>query len=412
MTWKHARGRGRGPSMRRLAPLLAAMLMALGALLAPRPASTQGTLSQLQTDVDQIARRARPSVVTVFAQNLPKGMIESGPASFALRVHTRVGSGVAIDESLILTTASVVLGTNRVVVRTANGIQVEAELVGMDPIFNIALLRVPEVRLPPLRFSEDRSPQVGDWVVALGTSYRAQPTQSVGNIAYLYREPRVPLLQVTNAVYPGNSGGAALNPRGELVGIVQGELGAPDFDTRGPDSERRPSGMSLVLPIEAIRPAFEGLRAEGRVRHGYLGVTTRAASVESEQSAGARVPLGAYVEAVIPRGPAAQGGLRRGDLIVGFEGDRVEYPEQLARWVAATHPGTAVNLVWVRNEIRQAGRVSLSESPDSVPEWATNLGVTGRDPAGLARISELEHQIRELNRRLGRLKGESSSVLR
>jgi serine protease Do len=412
MTCKHARGRGRGPSIRRLAPLLAATLTAVAALAVPRPGSTQGTLFQLQTDVDQIARRARPSVVTVFAQNLPRSVVESGPASFALRVHTRVGSGVAVDESLILTTASVVLGTNRVVVRTANGIQVEAELVGLDPIFNVALLRVPEVRLPPLRFSAERPPQVGDWVVALGTSYRAQPTQSVGNIAYLYREPRVPLLQVTNAVYPGNSGGAALNPRGELVGIVQGELGAPDFDTRGPDSERRPSGMSLVLPIEAIRPAFEALRAEGRVRHGYLGVTTSAASVGAESGAGSRVPLGALVEAVIPHGPAAQGGLRRGDLIVGFEGDRVEYPEQLARWVAATPPGTSVDLVWVRNEIRREGHVSLSESPDSVPEWATNLGVSGRDPAGLARISELEHQIRELNRRLGRLRGESSSVLR
>ena len=412
MTWTIARGQGRRPSIRRVAPLLGATLFGLVLAAIPRPASTQGTLSQLQTDVDQIARRARPSVVTVFAQNLPRENRAPGEAPPPIRVHTRVGSGVAIDESLILTTASVVLGANRVVVRTANGIQVEAEIVGMDPIFNVALLRVPEVRLPPLRFSEDRSPQVGDWVVALGTSYRAQPTQSVGNVAYLYREPRVPLLQLTNAVYPGNSGGAALNPSGELVGIVQGELGAPDFDTRGPESERRPSGMSLVLPIEAIRPAFEGLRLEGRVRHGYLGVTTHAASVESELNVGSRVPLGAFVEAVIAHSPAAQAGLRRGDLIVGFDEDRVEYPEQLARWVAATRPGTAVDLVWVRNEIRRAGRVTLSESPDALPVWATNQGVPGRNAAGLVRISELEHQIRELNRRLGRLKGESSSVLR
>ena len=412
MTWTIARGQGREPSFRVCVPLL---LTALAAFAAPRPASTQGTLFQLQTDVDQIVHRARASVVTVFAQNMPgetRASGETGTAPSSVRVHTRVGSGVAIDESLILTTASVVLGANRVVVRTANGIQVEAELVGMDPIYNVALLRVPEVHLPPLRFSEDRSAQVGDWVVALGTSYRAQPTQSVGNVAYVYRDPRVPLLQVTNAVYPGNSGGAALNPRGELVGIVQGELGAPDFDTRGPESERRPIGMSLVLPIEAIRPAFEGLRLEGRVRHGYLGVTTRAASVESDLNAGSRVPLGALVEATVLRSPAAQAGLKRGDLIVGFEGDRVEYPEQLARWVTATRPGTTVDLVWVHNELRQAGRVTLSETQDVLPEWATDLGVSGRDAAGLARISELEHRIRDLNRRLGRLKGESSSVLR
>jgi serine protease Do len=282
----------------------------------------------------------------------------------------------------------------------------------MDPIFNVALLRVPEVRLPPLPLAADRPPQVGDWVVALGTSFRAQPTQSVGNVAFLHRDPRVPLLQLTNAVYPGNSGGAALNPRGELVGIVEGELGAPDFEVRGPDFERRPTGTSLVLPIEVIRPAYEGLRAEGRVRHGYLGVTTRAASVESETSAGSRVPLGAFVEAVIAQSPAAHAGLRRGDLVVGFEGDRVEYPEQLARWVAATRPGVAVDLVWVRDEIRRAGRVVLSESPGMLPAWAQRAGSAGRDPAALSRISQIERQIRDLNRRLGRLKGESSSVLR
>jgi serine protease Do len=398
--------------LRGLAPLVFA---AVAAFAAPDRARAQGTLSQLQMDVDQIARRARPSVVTVFAQILPRHARPSrpgAPGAPAGRIHTRVGSGVAVGESLILTTASVVIGVDRVIVRTANGIQVEAELAGMDPIFNLALLRVPEVRLPALRFAEDRTPQVGDWVIALGTSYRAQPTQSVGNIAYLYHEPRVPLLQLTNAVYPGNSGGAALNPRGELVGIVQGELGLPDFEARGPEYERRPSGMSLVLPVTAIRAAYESLRLEGRVRHGYLGVTTLAASVESESSVGSRVPLGALVEAVVANSPAARAELRRGDLIVGFEGDRVEYPEQLARWVAATRPGTAVDLVWVHNEIRRAGRVVLSESPAALPEWATNQGAPGRDPAGSSRISELEHQIRELNRRIGRLKGESSSVLR
>ncbi|HEY6866210.1 MAG TPA: S1C family serine protease [Candidatus Eisenbacteria bacterium] len=389
---------------------LAALVTVLAALAVPRGVPAQGALSQLQTDVDQIARRARPSVVTVFAQTLPRESRAAGEGGPPARIHTRVGSGVATDESLILTTASVVFGADRVIVRTANGIQVEAELVGMDRIFNVALLRVPEVRLPPLRFAEARPPQVGDWVVALGTSFRAQPTQSVGNVAYVYREPRVPLLQLTNAVYPGNSGGAALNPRGELVGIVQGELGSPDPGNAGADAEPRPSGMSLVLPAEAIHPAYESLRREGRVRHGYLGVTTQAASVESESKPGTRVPLGALVEAAIPDGPAAKLGLRHGDMIVGFDGNRVEYPEQLARWVAATQPGSRVELVWVRSDIRHSGEVALSESPAALPEWAVVPGSSTRGDAALSRINQLEQQIRELNRRLERLRGESSGV--
>src|SRR5207248_8349380 len=127
----------------------------------------------------QIARHARPSVLTVFGQQV--GEIQRG------RRRMRVGSGVAIEESAVLTTASVAIGCNRVFVRTANGIQVEARVVGLDPVFNVALLEVPDLRLPPLRFAEGPPARVGDWIIALGTSYRAEATQSVRNIALTSR---------------------------------------------------------------------------------------------------------------------------------------------------------------------------------------------------------------------------------
>jgi S1-C subfamily serine protease len=379
----------------------AAWLGALGVLLLAPSARSQGALSALQTDVGQIVDRARPCVVTVFAQ-LTVVHRDSIPGQPARRAFTRVGSGVAVEESAVLTTASVVLGAERIVVRTVNGLQVEAQLAGMDPIFNVALLRVPRLSLPTLSFAA-RPAQVGDWVIALGTSYGAQPTQSVGTIAYRYREPRSSLLQLTNAVYPGNSGGAALNTLGQLVGIVQGELGSPDFSSSGPDAERRPSGMSFVLPIEEVRPVYELLQRAGRVPHGFLGVSTRAEVVQSESDA-TRVPLGAMIEAVKAGGPAARLGLRRGDLIVAFERERVEYPEQLARWVAETRPGTPVGLVWVHDGIERRGHVPLGESPQDLPEWL--LSPTASDSApDDARISELERQIQQLSRELQRLKG-------
>src|SRR5262249_18235057 len=141
------------------------------------------------------------------------------------RVRTRAGSGVAVESDLVLTTASVVLDAERTLISTAGGQQVEVQIVGVDPVFNLALLRVPTLRLAPLRFAAGRPARVGDWVVSLGTSYNAQPTQSLGNVAQRHHEPGLSLLQLTNTVYPGNSGAAALNIRGELVGIVQGELG-------------------------------------------------------------------------------------------------------------------------------------------------------------------------------------------
>lgn len=374
--------------------------LALIALMAASPSEAQSTLSALQTDMEQIAQRARPAVVTVFAQRTLGS--KPGPRGLERRTRTRVGSGVAVEENGILTTASVVMNAQRVVIRTANGLQSEAQVVGLDPIFNLALLRVSSVRLPAVRFADAREGQIGSWVISLGTSYRAQPTQSVGNVAYRYREPHQSLLQLTNTVYPGNSGAAALNSRGELVGIVQGELSPPEPVDTDSNAERRPGGASFILPIETVRPVYESLRRQGRVPHGFLGVRTRPASVQVETS-GKKTPIGALVESVVAGGPAESAGLKPGDLIVAYERERVEYPEQLARWVAATRPGVTVELVWVRDETGHTSRTTLGESPDRVPMWVLNEA-DSEPSTPPVRVSELEREIRRLSDELERIK--------
>lgn len=388
------------PTHRRPWRALAAVLSAALVLVAPAVPRAQGTLSALQTDVDQIARRARPTVVSVYAQRLARH--ENGEAATPRRVQARVGSGVAIGPTEVLTTASVVLGADRVVIRTSNGIHAEAKVVGADPISNLALLRVSAVRLPVIPLAA-RPAQVGDWVVSLGTSYRAQPTQSVGNVAYRHREPGLVLLQLTNLVYPGNSGAAAVNPAGELVGIVQGELGTPEALPDTPE-ERRPSAASFVVPIETVRPIVDNLRREGRVRHGFLGVTTRALTVAGVRPGASPTPIGALVEGIVTGGPADQIGLRHGDLIVAFRGERVEYPEQLARWVSATRPGERVEIVWAREENQMSGTARLTASPDAVPNWIATWPDADESPASRARVSQIQREIRRLNDELSRLK--------
>lgn len=344
----------------------AAWLAGVFVLLLAPAARPQVVPPLLPASVEAVANQAGRSVVTVFAQRTETSA-GSGVKQPESRVHTRVGSGVAVEEHVILTTASVVLGSEHIIVYTSNDLEAEAQLVGMDLVFNVALLRVPELELPWLRPAA-RPAQLGDRVIAVGKSYRAQATQSVGMVEYVYREPRTSFLQLTNIVYPGNSGGAALDTRGELVGIVQGELGSPDPGLGG-GTDRRPSGASFVMPIQQVWPVYQSLKRDGRMRHGYLGVSTRAEVVRSEID-NAEVPLGARVESVQAGGPAERVGLRRRDLIVGFERERVEYPEQLARWVAETPPKTVVTLVWVHGDERRSGRVSLAESRDSLPAWA------------------------------------------
>lgn len=381
------------------AALLVLLLQPIAAL--PPAAIAQGTLSQLQTDVDQIARHARPAVVTVLSRRtLTHGTGRTGRP----RVQTRVGSGVAISDSEILTTASVVLHGERLSIRTANGLESKATVLGVDPIYNVALLRVTEVRLPPVRFADGAPPSVGDWILTLGTSFRAQPTQSVGNVAYLHREPRFLRLQISNTSYPGNSGGPAFNARGELVGIVQGALGWTSDSYGGRSAPSREGATSFILSVEDIRPIIDELRRDGRVRYGFFGVSTRGASVDALSEAGGVVPIGALVEAVTPGGPAQKLGLREGDLIVAFDRERVEFPEQLARWVAATRPGQTVEVVWVRDETQQVGRVAVAESPVETPLWALGPSPIPDAPDVSDRIDAIQRQIESLNRELSRLK--------
>ena len=389
------------PLRSRLRTGCSASLLTAALLCDPSAAArAQGTLSALQTDVDEIARRARPSVVTVFAARA-EDPAKPASGSATPRVRTRAGSGVAIEADLVLTTASVVLDAERILIGTSAGLNAEATIVGIDPVFNLALLRIAGLRLPPLPFAEGRPARVGDWMISLGTSYSAQPTQSLGNVAQRHREPGQWLLQLTNTVYPGNSGAAALNIHGELAALVQGELGSPELT--GSAGEYRAGGTSFAMPVETLRPVVESLKQEGRVRHGYLGVSTLAASLGSDRDGGPLTPIGAQVEGVIGSGPANRLGLRPGDLIVAFDGERVETPDQLVRWVLATPPGREVTLVWVRRDVGYTGTLVLGESPERLPQWLA--GAAADAPAGgPRRVAELDREMRRLGRELDRLK--------
>jgi serine protease Do len=360
-------------------------------LLAGRvpPVRAQSTLSAFEDDVDRIAKRARPCVVTVIAQR-----IVSRPGS-PRRTNSRVGTGVAVSANGVLTTASVVLGAEHVFVVTDNHLEVEARVVGMDPVRNLALIKPDGLELSSLPLASKPGAS-GDWVIALGNSYRMFPTQSVGTVALRFSEPGTSLLQLTNEVYPGNSGGAALNSHGELVGLVQGELGAPEAPGQREHAERRPGGLSFAIPTEDIVPFLDGLAKYGRVRHGMFGVSTRGAFVKGVSDPSERVPIGALVEAVQPGGAAARLGLKKGDLIVAFNNERVEYSEQLARWVAAAGPGVDVTVVWVRDEIRHEGHTRLDEAPSPIPSWmnveASSAVSNGSGPGGPA--ADLDGRLR------------------
>jgi serine protease Do len=378
-----------------------AAAFALFVALAPG-AWAQGTLSALETDVDVILATTRPSVVTVVSVNAPEGVRTETPPS------TRIGTGIAVSESEILTTASVVDHATQIWVRTSNRLQFRALVVGADPISNVALLQVPGVKLPAVVFASARPARVGDWVITVGTArdIHDRSAHSLGTVAFRHRDPRLPLTQLTNVVYPGFSGAAVVSARGELVGMLQGELDPASQADLLP-GERVPPGVSFMLAVEELRPIYLQLHREHRVHYGYLGVGTRAVRVESLSKKGASVPIGVQVVDVAAGSPAARVGLRRGDLIVAFEGVQVEDPMQLGRWVTASPPGSAVRLVWVRDELRHEGRPVLTESQAPVPAWANSAPLAAASAGGgspVTRIADLERRIERMNRELARLR--------
>jgi serine protease Do len=402
-----APGISRASAARRGARAPLALALWCAALLTPPSSSAQTTLSALQADVTRLANRARPSVVTVIAQRTAVRPGTSNRPS-EHRLLTRVGSGVTMREDEVITTRSVVVGAEQVRVRTVNGLEAPATLIGDDPISNLAVLRVADLRLTPIRVAGGAPPSVGDWVMTIGTSYRGEFTQSVGNVTYQERDPRMALIQLSNAVYPGNSGGAALNSGGELVGVVQGDLGLSDA-ARGAGEDTAPGGASFILPVQSLMPVYEQLRQSHRVTYGWMGVSTRVVEVESESEAGVRIPLGALVESVVQGGPAARLGLQRGDLVVAFEDQRVEHPEQLARWVAASRPGSDVRLVWARDQVQMSGRATLGQSPEPIPAWASGPEADA-SVASTARVQEIERQLQRLNRELAILKARAANT--
>jgi len=397
----------RTPGVRRTWRVATALAVALaGCAVLASWAPAQGTLAALETDVDVILATTRPSVVTVVCvRNAPEGVRTDSPPL------TRIGSGVAVSQDEILTTASVVDHADHIWVRTSNRLQLQALLVGIDPISNVALLRVPGVDLPAARFAASRPARVGDWVIAVGTARDShdRSAHSLGSVSFRHRDPRLPLWQLTNVVYPGFSGAAVVGARGELVGMLQGELDPASQADLMP-GERVPAGVSFMLAVDDLRNVYLQLHRERRMHYGYLGVSTRAVSIESESEKGTSVPLGVQVLDVTAGGPAARAGLRRGDLIVAFEGVQVEDPMQLGRWVTASAPGSAVRLVWVRDDLRHEGRAVLTESQSPIPEWATvgpvaSAGTNGPGAPSGSRIADLERRIERMNRELARLRG-------
>jgi len=344
---------------RRIAPALA-LSLGLG-LFAPAfgQQAPQSKTSEA-TDPTQIASPSEISRTFVEAAKRIK------PAVVHIKVGTRgaTGSGVIVSpDGYILTNNHVASAANELSVKLADGRELRARRIGVDPRTDLALIQVEAQNLPYATLGDSSKMEPGEWVIALGSPFGLEQTMTAGIISATGRKfggAYDNYIQTDASINPGNSGGALVNMKGEVIGINTSIL------SRGGGSE----GVGFAIPSNTAKKVKEQLLGNAGV---YAGASARAnkganapvprsylgVSLRDPQTAGS----GAVVAELAGGSPASTAGLRGGDLIVEFDGKPVRSPNQLAEIVAGTPVGRTVKLKFVRNGQAQTASVTIAERP-------------------------------------------------
>ena len=255
-----------------------------------------------------------------------------------------VGSGFIIsDEGLIVTNNHVVENAATVTVKMSDGRSFEASVVGTDPMTDIALLKVEaDGPLPALRFGSSADMRPGDEVVAVGSPFGLGGTATSGIVSATSRNinagPLDDFIQTDAAINRGNSGGPLFNADGEVIG-VNTAIFSPDGGS---------VGIGFAVPSDVVQRIVADLEDDGQIARGWLGVQIRPMSDEVANVLGYDAPRGAVVEEVSEKSPAGQAGIKKGDIIMSFNGKDIAEMRDLPKAVAETTPETAATLVVLR----------------------------------------------------------------
>ncbi|MCB1911473.1 MAG: Do family serine endopeptidase [Zoogloeaceae bacterium] len=294
-----------------------------------------------------------------------------------------VGTGFIIDPAgYILTNAHVVNRADQIIVRMSDKREFRAHLVGSDKRTDVALLKIDASGLPVVRTGDPSKLKVGDWVLAIGSPFGFEQSVTAGIVSAKGRslpdESYTPFIQTDVAINPGNSGGPLFNLNGEVVGI-----NAQIFSRTGGFM-----GLSFAIPIDVALAVQQQLRESGKVSRGKIGVLIQEVSKEIAEAFGLAGPSGALVSMVENGSPAQRAGIRQGDVLVSFNGQKVETSSDLPRIVGATAPGASVPVRYWRGLSMQEAqvRVGLMDEEIEPPQRTVRAARSGSlfDRLGLA----------------------------
>ncbi|MGH7926898.1 MAG: DegQ family serine endoprotease, partial [Candidatus Binatia bacterium] len=276
------------------------------------------------------------------------------------------GSGFVIrKDGLILTNNHVVENAQEITVTLSDKQQYKARILGRDPKTDLAVLKIDaKDSLPAAILGDSEALRVGDWVMAIGNPFGLSNTVTTGIVSAKGRMigagPYDDFIQTDASINPGNSGGPLFNMAGEVVGI-----NTAIFSQSGGNI-----GIGFAIPVNLVKNLVPELETKGTVTRGWLGVAVQPMTPDLARSFGLDKERGALVGDVVAQGPADKAGIKRGDVIVSYDGNKVDQSTTLPGLVAATPVGKTVPVEIVRDGKSQTLNVAISKLND--PTVAVN----------------------------------------
>ena len=296
-------------------------------------------IPQGPADIPSIVSNVQPSVVTIFTNG-------------------GLGSGVVYSaDGLILTNEHVVRGYTDVEVAFADGRRVAGTVRATDAISDLALVEAKRTGLPVAKFQSEL-PRIGELAVVIGSPLGFENTATAGIISGLHREipgsaassqSLVDLIQTDAAISPGNSGGALVNGRGEVIGISEAYI----------PPQTGAVALGFAIPAATAVKVADQLREDGTADHAFIGLTLGDITPQIAERLGLPDTRGALALAVPDGGPAAKAGIRPGDVLVKLDGEELASPEDLLAALRTRSPGQTVTVEFRRGTATQEVKVQL-----------------------------------------------------